>query len=101
MLIVIVDVAVRPESVEAFVAATRENARQSLLEPGIARFDLLADQADPTHFQLLEAYRTPEAPALHKQTPHYAAWREAVEPMMARARQSLKYTNLHPDDASY
>ena len=98
MLIVHVDVAVKPECVEAFQAATLENARQSVLEPGIARFDVVQQQEDPCRFMLVEAYRTPDAPAKHKETTHYQTWRDTVADMMARPRQSVKYTNCFPED---
>jgi len=94
MLIVHVHVHVKPEFVEAFRAATVENARQSAKEPGIARFDVVQQQDDPTRFVLVEIYRTAEAPAKHKETAHYAKWRDAVAPMMAEPRTSVKYANL-------
>ncbi len=101
MLVVHVHVQVKPESVAAFIAATTENARQSVREPGIARFDVVQQADDPTRFVLVEAYRHPEAPAAHKATAHYAAWRDAVEPMMAAPRRSVKYTNTFPTDAGW
>lgn len=96
MLIVHVHVHVRPESVEAFQVATQANARQSVLEPGIARFDVVQQTDDPTRFVLIEAYRTPEAPAAHKETAHYKTWRDTVEPMMAEPRRSVKYHAVAP-----
>ncbi len=101
MLVVHVHAQVKPESVAAFVAATTENARQSVLEPGIARFDVVQQTDDPTHFVLVEAYRNADAPAAHKATAHYAAWRDAVEPMMAAPRRSVKYCNVFPADAGW
>ena len=101
MLIVHVYVHVKPHQVEAFRAATLENARRSVAEPGIARFDVIQQSDDPTHFILVEVYRTPEAPSQHKATAHYAAWREAVEPMLAEPRHSIKYTNIFPDEAGW
>ena len=101
MLIVHVHVHVKPEFVEAFKAATVENARNSVNEPGIARFDVLQQPHDPARFVLVEVYRTPEAPAQHKDTAHYQAWRDAVAPMMAEPRTSVKYTNVFPPDASW
>ena len=97
MLIVHVFVRVRPDAVDAFAAATRENARQSVREPGVVRFDVVRQSDDPTRFVLVEVYRTPEDPARHKETPHYAAWRDAVEPMMAEPRRSVKYAALFPE----
>jgi quinol monooxygenase YgiN len=91
MLVVHVHVHVKPESVEAFKLATIENARQSVQEPGIARFDVLQQQDDATRFVLVEAYRNPQAPAAHKETRHYQTWRDAVVPMMAEPRYSVKY----------
>lgn len=96
MLIVHVQVRVKPESVEAFKNATIENARQSRLEPGIAQFDMLQQQDDPTRFVLIEVYRDAQAPARHKETKHYQVWRDAVAPMMAELRTSLKFSNLFP-----
>jgi len=101
MLIVLVHVRVKPECVEAFKQASLANARESLKEAGIARFDCVQQQDDPTRFVLVEAYRTPQAPAAHKETRHYQAWRDAVAPMMAEPRSSVKYTNLFPEDAAW
>jgi (4S)-4-hydroxy-5-phosphonooxypentane-2,3-dione isomerase len=97
MLIVHVQVHVKPESVEEFRQATIENARASVQEPGIARFDVVQQQDDPTRFVLIEVYRTLEATAAHKETAHYAKWRDTVAPMMAEPRSSIKYTPVSPD----
>ncbi len=97
MLIVHVHVRVKPESVADFRQATIENARCSVAEPGIARFDVVQQQGDATRFVLIEIYRTPEAAAAHKETAHYATWRDAVAPMMAEPRQSVKYNAVFPD----
>ena len=83
LIVVHVHARVTPEGVETFRAASLENARQSVLEPGVARFDVVQSVEDPTRFILVEIYRTPEAPAAHKQTPHYARWRDAVASLMA------------------
>lgn len=101
MLIVQVQVHVKAEAVEAFKAATLENARQSVREPGIARFDVLQQGEDPTRFVLVEIYRAADAPAKHKETPHYARWRDTVAPMMVEPRASVKYANVFPDDGSW
>lgn len=101
MLVVQVHVHVKPECVAAFTAATLENARQSVREPGIARFDVVQQADDPTRFVLVEAYRTPEAPAAHKETRHYQIWRDAVGPMMAEPRASVKFANVFPNDAEW
>lgn len=83
MLVIHVQVQVKPESVEAFKAATLDNARQSIREPGVARFDVVQQADDPTRFVLVEAYRSVEATAAHKETKHYQIWRDTVAPMMA------------------
>ena len=101
MLVVHVHVHVKPEYVEAFKAASLANARESVKEPGIARFDCVQQQDDSTRFVLVEAYRTPQAPAAHKETRHYQTWRDAVAPMMAEPRTSVKFANLCPDDAGW
>jgi len=88
MLIVHVHAHVKPECVEAFREATVENARNSVEEPGVARFDVIQQADDPTRFILVEVYRTPEAPTQHKETAHYQKWRDAVAPMMAEPRTS-------------
>lgn len=97
MLIVHVYVRVKPESVEDFRQATIENARSSVQEPGIARFDVVQQQDDATRFVLIEVYRTTEAPVAHRETAHYAKWRDAVAPMMAEPRQRMQYNAVFPD----
>ncbi len=101
MLIVQVYVNVKPECVEAFREATVENARNSVQEPGIARFDVLQQADDPTRFLLVEVYRTAEDPARHKETRHYQAWRDVVEPMMAEPRRSAKFESVFPADEGW
>ena len=101
MLIVHVHVKVKPEWVEAFREATLENARQSVREPGVARFDVVQQRDDVIRFVLVEAYRTADAPAAHKETAHYLKWRDWVAPMMAAPRTSVKFENLFPDDRGW
>jgi quinol monooxygenase YgiN len=96
MLIVHVHVRVKGECAAAFAQASIENARQSVLEPGVARFDVLQQADDPTRFILVEVYRTAEAPAAHKETAHYAKWRDTVAEMMAEPRSSVKFTSVFP-----
>ena len=96
MLVVHVHARVRPERVEDFLSATLVNARASLAEPGVLRFDVIQDQADPAHVVLVEVYRDDDAPAAHKLTPHYAAWRDSVAEMMAEPRQSVRYSVVFP-----
>ncbi len=99
MLAVHVHVHVHPDRVDDFLAATRTNAAASLTEPGVLRFDVLQHQADPAHVVLNEVYTGPDAAAAHKETAHYAAWRDAVADMMARPRESTKFETVFPENA--
>ena len=101
MFIVHVFVHVKPDQVEAFRTASLENARESIKELGVARFDCLQQQDDPTRFVLVEVYRTAGDPAKHKETEHYQKWRDTVADMMAEPRSSIKYTNVFPDDKKW
>jgi (4S)-4-hydroxy-5-phosphonooxypentane-2,3-dione isomerase len=97
MHIVHIHVQVKPESVAAFKQATLENARSSIQEPGIARFDVVVEQQDATRFVLVEVYRAPEAVTEHRATAHYAKWRDTVEPMMVAPRERTLYDPVFPD----
>ena len=97
MNIVLVHVHVKPEFVEAFKQASIENASNSVKEDGIARFDVIQQSDDLTRFILVEVYKTAEASAAHKETAHYAKWRDTVAEMMAEPRQGIKYTNIFPE----
>jgi len=101
MLIVHVHVHVKAESVEAFREATLANAQASIQEPGIARFDVAQGLEDPTRFVLVEVYRDAEAPGRHKQTVHYAAWRDRVAEMMAEPRSSVKFAAVYPEPSGW
>jgi len=70
-------------------------------EPGVARFDVVQRADDPTRFVLVEVYRTPDAPAQHKETAHYAKWRDAVADLMAEPRSSVKFENIFPNDSDW
>jgi Uncharacterized conserved protein len=97
MFIVHVHIKVKPEAVEAFAQACLANARNSVQEAGIARFDVMQQQDDATQFVLVEVYRSPEAQAAHRETAHYATWRDTVADMMAEPRYGTKYNALFPD----
>jgi (4S)-4-hydroxy-5-phosphonooxypentane-2,3-dione isomerase len=101
MFIVLVYVHVKPDCVEAFKEATLDNARNSVQEPGIARFDVIQQRDDPNRFVLVEAYRDEAATVAHKDTAHYATWRDTVADMMAEARTSAKYENVFPDEMGW
>ncbi|HEY5981244.1 MAG TPA: putative quinol monooxygenase [Microlunatus sp.] len=101
LLVVHVDIAVLPDRLEAFLAATEANATASRQEAGILRFDVLTDRADAGHVVLVEIYRDEAAAAAHKETAHYATWRDTVAPMMARPRVGTRYVNTSPDDVAW
>ncbi len=101
MLVVHVFVHAKEDQVDAFKAASLENAQNSIQEPGVARFDVIQQNDDPTRFVLVEVYRTADDPARHKETAHYQKWRDTVTEMMAEPRSSIKYTNLFPDDPGW
>jgi autoinducer 2-degrading protein len=100
MLVVHVDVKVAPDRVDDFLAASRVNAAASRQEPGVVRFDVVQDLADPSHVVLVEVYRDDDAAAAHKDTDHYATWRDAVAPWMAAPRTSVKYRAVDPEAAA-
>jgi quinol monooxygenase YgiN len=101
MVIVHVHVHVKADCVEAFRTASLENARNSVKEPGVARFDVVQQTDDPTRFVLVEVYRTPDDPTRHKETAHYLKWRDTVADMMAEPRTGIKYTNVFPDERGW
>jgi len=101
LLIIHVHVHVKPEDVEAFQAASLANAEASRREAGVLRFDVIQEREDPTRFVLVEVYRSSESHAAHRETAHYAAWRDAVKEMMAEPRSATKYVNVSPDDAGW
>lgn len=101
LLVVHVHVHVKPDSIEAFKAASLANAEGSRREAGVVRFDVLQEREDPTRFVLVEIYRSLDAAAAHKDTAHYATWRDTVAGMMAEQRRSSKYVNVSPDDAGF
>jgi quinol monooxygenase YgiN len=100
VLIVHVHVHVKDGHVEEFVRATKTNAEASRHEPGVVRFDLIRQEGTTNRFVLIEMYRDHAAPAAHKQTAHYAAWRDAVEPWMAEPRTSTRFSPVDPASAS-
>ena len=101
MLVVHVLVHVKADQIEAFKKATLENARNSVQEHGIARFDVIQQYDDPARFELVEVYRTSDDPSRHKETAHYKKWRDTVADMMAEPRTSSKYINVFPDDEGW
>lgn len=96
MHVTLVHVQVKPEHIDAFIAACKANHEHSTQEPGNRRFDILQSSGDPARFVLYEAYASAEAAAAHKQTAHYAAWRDTVADMMAEPRQGIGYHGLFP-----
>jgi quinol monooxygenase YgiN len=101
MLVIHIQIHVKPEFIEPFKQATIANARESVKEPGIARFDFTQQQDDPARFVLVEAYRSEAATVAHKETKHYLAWLATVTPMMAEPRSRVRFTNVFPEDKGW
>jgi (4S)-4-hydroxy-5-phosphonooxypentane-2,3-dione isomerase len=101
MQIVLVHVSVKSQFIAAFKQASIENANHSVKEAGVARFDVIQQTEDPTKFILVEVYKTVDAPAAHKETAHYARWRDTVAEMMSEPRHGIKYTNVFPSDDNW
>ncbi len=97
----VVHVRVRPADLEAFLAETRRNAAASLEESGVRRFDVLQDEGDPGHVLLNEVYVDQSAADAHKQTAHYARWRDAVAGMMAEPRTSTRFAAVFPRESGW
>ncbi len=101
MVPILVYVHVKPEFVEAFKNAAVANAKNSIKEPGIVRFDVIQQEDDPTRFILVEVYRTADAQAAHRETVHYKTWRDAVADMMAEPRTGVKHRVIFPDESDW
>lgn len=101
MFILIVNLQVKPELIDAFREATIENARNSLKEEGILRFDFLQQTDDPTRFALYEVYRDRDAPAKHRETAHYNAWVAKATEMLAEPRTRVTFDNIFPADQNW
>jgi quinol monooxygenase YgiN len=101
VIVVLVNCHVKPEFVEDFKTASLENARNSVQESGIVRFDVIQQDDDPTRFVLVEIYRTPDAPVQHKETQHDLTWRDTVTDMFVEPRFGVRYHNLFPDDSAW
>jgi len=100
MHVTIVHVEVKEGMIDAFIAASQANHEASAAEPGNRRFDVLRNAEFPSRFVLYEAYASAADAARHKETAHYAAWRDAVAPMMARPRKGIAYDGQFPDAAA-
>jgi len=101
MLVTLVHIHVKAEFVDAFIEATKDNARNSALEPGIARFDFIQQIDDPTRFTLIEVFRDDDAPAKHRETEHYLRWKDVAIDMMVEPRAGIRHRNIFPDDAGW
>ncbi len=101
MFIVHVFIHVKADQIENFKTATIENARNSLQEPGVARFDVVQQQDDPTRFVLVEVYKTADDPAKHKETAHYLKWRDTIADMMVEPREGIKFIKIFPGEEGW
>lgn len=101
MHVVIVNIHIKADKIDVFKNLTIENARNSLMEPGIIRFDFLQQSEDPSRFALVEVYRTPEDQLLHRETKHYQEWRNNVDYLQLEARVGTKYINVYPEESEW
>jgi quinol monooxygenase YgiN len=101
MYVVCVNLRVKPDKVEEFLARTIENASNSRKEPGCLRFDVLRHDTEPDRFLLHEVYRTPEDFKAHQAEPHYFRWRDTVPDLLAEPRSGVKYVNVYPADEDW
>lgn len=101
MLLLFVQIRVKPEFLDAFRAVTLENARNSRLESECLRFDIVQEVDEPTRFALVEVYRSPEGHAVHRETAHFKAWAAAAEPMMAEPRTRIRYSVVSPAESEW
>ena len=101
MYIVHVFIKVKPDFIEKFKEVTLVNAKASVNEPGIARFDVLQEQGKPDSFVLVEVYHSADDPARHRETVHYQHWRDVAEDMIAAPRTKMVYENVFPDDGGW
>ncbi len=101
MHILLVYCTVKPDRIDAFIAATIENAKNSRREAEVVRFDFVQQADDPTRFSLIEVYRSPAGLAAHREAPHYKAWAEKVPDLLAEPRTRNFYTNIDPPDAEW
>jgi (4S)-4-hydroxy-5-phosphonooxypentane-2,3-dione isomerase len=98
MILTCVYVSVKPDSIDRFINATIRNHRESVKEPGNLRFDFIQQADDPCKFMLYEAFESEQAVADHKNTSHYAAWRDTVAGFMAEPRKAIRYNIIEPSD---
>jgi autoinducer 2-degrading protein len=96
MFVTIVHCHVKPEHADAFIEACTANCVASSQEPGNLRFDLLRQAEEPNRFVLYEFYVDEAAAKAHKETAHYAAWRERTADMFADTRYGVRYEGLFP-----
>jgi len=101
MLLLFVQIRVKPECLDAFRAVTLENARSSRLEAACIRFDIVQEMDDATRFALVEVYRSSEGHAVHRETAHFKAWAAAAEPMMVEPRTRIRYSTVSPADSEW
>ena len=101
MVIVHVFIKIKPGTIEPFKAATLKNAQNSIKEPGILRFDFMQQEDDPLSFLIVEVYKDNNAVAQHKETAHYAEWRQSAEHLIAEPRKRIQYINIFPEEREW
>ena len=86
--VLVVNIRIKPESVEAFMPRLKENASAARKEPGCRQFEVLVDPKDKTKIMLFEVYDNEKAFEAHQATPHFKKYLAEAVPMLAsRERQ--------------
>jgi len=102
MLIMIVEVHVKPEKKAALLEAIKDDAYHSEHdEPGCLRFDVLQDTEDANKLYYYEVYKDEAARMTHRLTPHYARYTAASADMFDRELVRHIVTNVTPEDSAW
>ena len=84
-----VQLVIKPENVDKFMAKCLENATHARKEPGCRTFDVLADPADRTKVMLYEVYVDEKAFETHQQTPHFKKYLAEAVPLLASRERRI------------
>ena len=89
MFVLSVELRIKPENVESFMARALENAAHSRKEPGCRQFDVLVDAEDRTQAMLYEVYADEKAFDAHQQTAHFKKYLAEAVPLLATRKRHV------------
>ena len=78
-----VQLRIKPENVDSFMAKLAENAKSARKEPGCKQFDVLVDPNDRAQVMLYEVYTDERAFEAHQQTVHFKKYLAEAVPLLA------------------